>query len=74
MGFAMKHDKQKDVEFDLLYHAGLGLKEQKWIAAKIVSFLQAIPGQPAVDVPQRQLTWGEQITEDVNRYIRRSRS
>lgn len=47
--------------------AGLGLSEQRWIAAKITSFLQAVPGQAVLETPRRQLTWGEQIEQDVNR-------
>ena len=42
--------------------------EQQWIASKIMSFLQSIPGQPKPDIPVRQKALGERITEQANRW------
>jgi hypothetical protein len=49
--------------------AGLSSAEQRWIAAKITSFLQSLPGQPASEAaPKRRLSMGQQISQDVQRH------
>jgi len=40
------------------------------VAAKITSFLQSLPGQPASEAaPPRRLSLGQQIAQDVNRHV-----
>lgn len=46
---------------------GLSLMEQQWVATKIMSYLEQLPGQPKPSIPVRQKALGEQITEEAHR-------